>query len=649
MTGTVTELGNIPDDGRLAPVGKVIDGVLYVSTGTANSRRSWKEPLTLPCSLDPVPNDDTINVIEGGTATTLSNGVNRVLHNDYGLNFPMTVVSFTQPQYGDVVVNADGTFTYEHDDSDTTTDSFTYTVSNTQGTAVGVVNINITPTNDAPQTPVPTATPTDTPTNTPTVTPTSTSTATATATDTPTSTATVTNTPTATHTATVTNTPTATSTNTVTPTNTATLEPGEPTYTPTATATVTATDDEMPTATPTQNSGAPTATPTATDDDAGTPTPTPTQDSGAPTATPTATADDAGTPTPTPTQSVSEPTLTPTPTSTPNGVTTTPTATATATATSTPNDELGNPDVTIIIDDGGVVMPTFVWGPTLDESGHPFIADWYNLVVVDMSNSIIMNVTLVGAEVCTMAQCQYTPTPAELPLGLLNGVYTWWVQYGMNGTTSEWLPAGDFEVNQPEPLPATGNWVDITTGRPVLMLEYDPSVSWVHVWVGTPIFETLHQQWYPMTSATCADSRCELILDAHPANGSYVVYMQTWGPGGYNKGDSTFWSGPLDFSLNLPPAGLVGNMQTDGTTFRWDAASGATWYQVWIGTPDFTTHYLQWFPATALGCAGSGTCTLTPKAVLSSGSFVWYVQAWGPGGITTEGVEGWREGPQFTK
>ena len=64
---------------------------------------------------------------------------------------PLTVTIDTQGTNGLASVNSDGTITYTHDGSETTSDSYTYTISDDNGGSdSGVVFITVTPVNDAP-------------------------------------------------------------------------------------------------------------------------------------------------------------------------------------------------------------------------------------------------------------------------------------------------------------------------------------------------------------------------------------------------------------------------------------------------------------------------------------------------------------------
>ena len=103
---------------------------------------------------DPVANDDSITVIEGGTTTVLDSAANSVLSNDTDGDLPLdslTVTLASGPNFaGSFVLNTDGTFSYTHDGSENLSDSFTYIVSDADGgvTDTGTVTIAVTPVND---------------------------------------------------------------------------------------------------------------------------------------------------------------------------------------------------------------------------------------------------------------------------------------------------------------------------------------------------------------------------------------------------------------------------------------------------------------------------------------------------------------------
>ena len=95
---------------------------------------------------------DTIFVMESGTATITSNGSTSVLANDSDPDGDaLTAVKVTNPLRGTVTLNANGTFSYTHNGSNESTDSFTYSANDGKiDSAPITVSINVTGTNDPP-------------------------------------------------------------------------------------------------------------------------------------------------------------------------------------------------------------------------------------------------------------------------------------------------------------------------------------------------------------------------------------------------------------------------------------------------------------------------------------------------------------------
>jgi VCBS repeat-containing protein len=94
---------------------------------------------------------DAGTVAEGGT---LNEPVPGVLGNDTDAESdPLTVntTPITPPANGSLTLNGDGSYSYTHDGSETTSDAFVYEVSDGNGgTATATVNITITGVNDSP-------------------------------------------------------------------------------------------------------------------------------------------------------------------------------------------------------------------------------------------------------------------------------------------------------------------------------------------------------------------------------------------------------------------------------------------------------------------------------------------------------------------
>ncbi|MES2240985.1 MAG: Ig-like domain-containing protein, partial [Bacteroidota bacterium] len=103
-------------------------------------------------NVAPVAVADAITVAEGGIATTLTGTVSSVLTNDTDAeNNTLTAVVVANPTNGSLTLNADGTFSYTHNGSETTTDSFTYKANDgTSDSNIVTVSISITSVNDTP-------------------------------------------------------------------------------------------------------------------------------------------------------------------------------------------------------------------------------------------------------------------------------------------------------------------------------------------------------------------------------------------------------------------------------------------------------------------------------------------------------------------
>jgi len=91
-------------------------------------------------------------VLEGGTATELDGGDDSVLDNDFedDIYELLTASIDTPPANGFLTLNLEGTFSYTHNGTETTTDSFIYEASDGDLTDTATVNITITPVNDPP-------------------------------------------------------------------------------------------------------------------------------------------------------------------------------------------------------------------------------------------------------------------------------------------------------------------------------------------------------------------------------------------------------------------------------------------------------------------------------------------------------------------
>ena len=98
----------------------------------------------------PVVSDHVLFLDEGGIATTLDNSEISLLYNASDIEDDSFIAIIeSEPAYGILVLNTDGTFSYTHDGSDTLTDSFSYRADDSNLTSeIGTVSITIIPNND---------------------------------------------------------------------------------------------------------------------------------------------------------------------------------------------------------------------------------------------------------------------------------------------------------------------------------------------------------------------------------------------------------------------------------------------------------------------------------------------------------------------
>ncbi len=136
-------------------VGKQLTAIANYIDGEGTSESVPSDPTRVVVNINdtPIAVDDSLTVDEGGTATSLAGGAISVLTNDTDIDVdPLTAILVTGPSnMSDFELNADGTFSYTHDGSETTSDSFTYKASDgARDSNTVTVTITVTPINDPP-------------------------------------------------------------------------------------------------------------------------------------------------------------------------------------------------------------------------------------------------------------------------------------------------------------------------------------------------------------------------------------------------------------------------------------------------------------------------------------------------------------------
>ena len=153
--------GNFNPDGTFSYTHDGSETTSDSFTYRASDGTDQSELVTVSITINPI-NDvpvgvaDSIALDEGATATTLVEGPDytSVLDNDTdaeGTTLTATLIDAPAYHVGTFTLETDGTFTYTHDGSETTSDSFTYQASDgTDSTAIITVSITINPVNDVP-------------------------------------------------------------------------------------------------------------------------------------------------------------------------------------------------------------------------------------------------------------------------------------------------------------------------------------------------------------------------------------------------------------------------------------------------------------------------------------------------------------------
>lgn len=299
---------------------------------------------------------------------------------------------------------------------------------------------------------------------------------------------------------------------------------------------------------------------------------------------------------------------------------------------------------------------TFTWQHSSDVQPE---ARWFQVVVIYTDFRLAANKWVKANKLCTETECN-VGFDDLFEYDFPNGDYKWYVRAWGRNSFSDWSDPGEFTINVLEPEIPDGFTVTIHEGRPSIMVPNNHKASWYQVYVGhndEDDHSLAHMQWYKKNRRICTATTCELFLDFHPTNGKYVAYVLAWGPGGFSRGGKfSGWAGPIEFEINFaPPDDVVPMTPTwgdgHGPHFGWHGAHHATWYNVWIGTADFTqTLHFAWHPALDLECNDAGECTLdfgSDFEFEEGQTYVWYIKAWGPGGFGHGGEDGWIRGNRF--
>lgn len=309
------------------------------------------------------------------------------------------------------------------------------------------------------------------------------------------------------------------------------------------------------------------------------------------------------------------------------------------------------------------VLPEFIFTPAQlsTQNGDRRIiepGEWYN-VYVEKDGVVVIDAWREANEVCEFDYCRVRLTVDDLPTGLLNGFFHWKVRSWSQATgLSDFSDLSTFSVSVPVSEGPTG--LTVTTDKPYVQIamDGDEGAAWYQIYILNEN-DVAFGGWIPKPE-NCNGLTCILRPPAHPVGGTYQVWIQAWGPAGFNKLDANHWVQAPEITISanllerLEP--LTPTITADSQPiFRWQGDQNATWYNIWLGTADFSeTVYFDWIWAFDAGCADGEICSHNPHVPLQAGkTYVWFIQAWGPGGMSTNGdfpapMDSWVEGPSLS-
>ena len=108
---------------------------------------------------------------------------------------------------------------------------------------------------------------------------------------------------------------------------------------------------------------------------------------------------------------------------------------------------------------------------------------------------------------------------------------------------------------------------------------------------------------------------------------------------------------PSFFIVDLEPPALASGLEVDASqsplVFRWVDDPNALYFQVFVNASDPTASFtpiVSWFgkPDGSLTCDGS-MCQMQIDETFPVSNYDVFIQAWGPGGFSTGGIQGWAQ------
>ena len=185
-----------------------------------------------------------------------------------------------------------------------------------------------------------------------------------------------------------------------------------------------------------------------------------------------------------------------------------------------------------------------------------------------------------------------------------------------------------------------------------LMSDATPTYSWNAMAAATSYTlqidrgaSQIHSASYTTAQAGCTTGTgtCRVTPGMALQSSAYTWRIQAQNAAG--KGP---WSGRLDFSVDAPPGPATPisprGATTDTTpTYSWEVVAAATSYTLQVDDGSGRVHSASYTTAQAGCTADTGTCRVTPSAVLQRGAHDWRIQT-----ANRHGAGPWSERADFT-
>ena len=224
-----------------------------------------------------------------------------------------------------------------------------------------------------------------------------------------------------------------------------------------------------------------------------------------------------------------------------------------------------------------------------------------------------------------------------IPSDAAAGTYTYKAQVwrGWTDEASRISDGQDFVVQAPQP-PEAASLVSpntsISTRSPAYVWNVADSSTWYLLWINDSSGTKVFSHWYRASEVT-SGSTCSVTPPLTLTDGEYTWWIRTYNSVGYGP-----WSSGMKFTVDTASMpGTVtlispGRTISDITpTYLWNADNLSTWYQIWVNDASSNTKvFSEWYRA--YDVTSGSTCSATPSAELSYGSYKWWVRTYNSNG-----------------